>query len=85
MTVSKPDEFDPVEHSVYLGRERLGRYSRAGKNLYRAFDAGDRLLGDFGRPCEAYKAVSAAMREAALPIRNASKGADVGALQEPQN
>jgi hypothetical protein len=53
-------EFEPLEHSVYLGRERLGRYSRIGPKLYAAFDAKDRLLGEFKRHKEAYAAVSIA-------------------------
>ncbi len=51
-------EFEPLEHSVYLGRERLGRYSRIGQKLYAAFDAKDRLLGRFKRLKDAYAAVS---------------------------
>ena len=51
-------EFEPLEHSVYLGRERLGRYSRIGPKLYAAFDAKDRLLGKFKRRKDAYAAVS---------------------------
>jgi hypothetical protein len=38
---------DPIEHSVYLGRERLGRYLKFDCNRYRAFDADDRALGNF--------------------------------------
>jgi hypothetical protein len=53
-------EFDSLEHSVYLGRERLGRYSRIGPKLYAAFDAKDRLLGEFKRRKDAYAAVSIA-------------------------
>ena len=55
-------EFEPVEHSVYLGRERLGRYSRIGPKLYIAFDAKDRLLGEFKRRKDAYAAVSRSAR-----------------------
>ena len=54
----KRAEFEPLEHSVYLGRERLGRYSRIGPKLYAAFDADDRLLGKFKRPKDACAAVS---------------------------
>jgi hypothetical protein len=37
----------PIEHSVYIGRERLGRYVQTGPKKYEAFDAQDRPLGDF--------------------------------------
>ena len=37
----------PIEHSVYLGRERLGRYVRIDRKRYKAFDARDRPLGNF--------------------------------------
>jgi hypothetical protein len=52
--------FEPLEHSVYLGRERLGRYSRIGPKLFAAFDAKDRLLGEFKKRKDAYVAVSVA-------------------------
>jgi hypothetical protein len=53
-------EFEPVDHSVYLGRERLGRYSRIGPRLYAAFDSKDRLLGQFKTRVNAYAAISIA-------------------------
>lgn len=56
----KQPKFEPLEHSVYLGRERLGHYSRIGAKLYAAFDAKDRLLGEFRRRKDAYIAVSIA-------------------------
>lgn len=56
----KEPEFEPLEHSVYLGRERLGRYSRISPKLYAAFDASDRLLGEFKKRKDAYTAVSIA-------------------------
>jgi hypothetical protein len=37
----------PVEHSVYLGRERLGRYVQINKKQFKAFDAHDKPLGNF--------------------------------------
>jgi hypothetical protein len=40
-------EFKPIEHSVYIGRERLGRYVQADRNKYKAFDANDDPLGNF--------------------------------------
>jgi hypothetical protein len=54
----KRADFEPLDHSVYLGRERLGRYSRIGQKLYAAFDAKDRLLGRFKRRKDAYAAIS---------------------------
>jgi hypothetical protein len=40
----KPD-FEHVEHSVYEGRQRLGRYERIAPACYAAYDAEDRPLG----------------------------------------
>ena len=40
-------EFEPLEHSVYLGRRLLGRYERVSKKKYAAYDTADRLLGRF--------------------------------------
>ena len=57
----EPD-FEPLEHSVYYGRQRLGRYVRIAKKLYAAFDALDRPLGNFKKPRQAYAAVSTARR-----------------------
>jgi len=37
----------PIEHSVYLGRERLGRYVQMDHKRFKAFDALDRPLGNF--------------------------------------
>jgi hypothetical protein len=37
----------PIEHSLYFGRERLGRYVQTGPKKYKAFDANDRPLGNF--------------------------------------
>jgi len=48
-------QFERLEHSVYLGRRRLGRYSQSGKKRYAAYDAQDRFLGHL-----AYAAVGAA-------------------------
>ena len=38
----KQPEFELLEHSVYLGRERLGRYVQTDRKKYKAFDANDR-------------------------------------------
>jgi hypothetical protein len=51
-------EFEPLEHSVYEGRRRLGRYLRIAPTWYAAYDAEDRPLGEFSRPQDAYAAVS---------------------------
>ena len=67
-------EFEPLEHSVYLGRERLGRYSRIGPKLYAAFDAEDRFLGEFKKRKDAYAAVSVAS-SAANGNASSAKGA----------
>jgi hypothetical protein len=53
---SSSSEFEPLEHSVYVGRQRLGRYERTGKRKYAAFDADDRLLGRFTKLANAQKA-----------------------------
>jgi len=37
----------PIEHSLYLGRERLGRYVQMGHKRFKAFDALNRPLGKF--------------------------------------
>jgi hypothetical protein len=42
-TKSKGAEFEPLEHSVYCGRQRLGRYVRVGPKRYATYDAGNRL------------------------------------------
>lgn len=57
----QPD-FPPLDHSVYLGRERLGRYLRIGKRLYAAYDAGDLHLGNFKSRQAAYRSVTDAAR-----------------------
>lgn len=51
-------EFDPLEHSVYLGRELLGRYARISKKLYAAFDAQERSLGEFKKRSDAYASIA---------------------------
>jgi hypothetical protein len=54
----KPN-FEPLEHSVYEGRRRLGRYAQIAPTWYAAFDAEDRSLGEFSRRQDAYAAVAA--------------------------
>jgi hypothetical protein len=41
-SASNNSEFEPLEHSVYIGRLRLGRYVRVGLSQYAAYDADDR-------------------------------------------
>lgn len=50
--------FEPLEHSVYLGRERLGRYLQTAPKRFAAFDARDRLLGDFKKQKDACAAIA---------------------------
>jgi hypothetical protein len=40
-------EFEPLYHSVYEGRERLGHYVRISAKRYAAYDASDRFIGKF--------------------------------------
>lgn len=51
-------EFEQLEHSVYEGRRRLGRYVRIAPRWYAAYNAEDRSLGEFPRPQDAYAAVA---------------------------
>ncbi|WP_298884376.1 hypothetical protein [uncultured Bradyrhizobium sp.] len=55
--IPKP-EFEPLNHSVYFGRQRLGRYTRIALKRYAAFDAEDRPLGEFSLPGDAFWAVA---------------------------
>jgi hypothetical protein len=61
----KKSDFEPLEHSVYRGRRRLGRYARVAPKRYAAYDADDRPLGEFKRRKKAYAAVG----------RNSERGA----------
>jgi hypothetical protein len=54
---NKPD-FEPLEHSVYSGRQRLGRYVRIAARQYAAYDYRDRLLGDFKTRMDAWVVIS---------------------------
>jgi hypothetical protein len=38
---------EPIEHSLYYGRERLGWYLQIDRKRFRAFDALDCPLGNF--------------------------------------
>jgi hypothetical protein len=61
----KRQKYRPIEHSVYIGRERLGRYVQSGPKKYRAFAANDRPLGNF----RVHARVLAAIRKAARSAR----------------
>jgi hypothetical protein len=50
-------EFEPVEHSVYIGRQRLGHYVRIGVRRYAAYDLRNRLLGSFTKRADALAAI----------------------------
>ena len=58
----KKARFEPVEHSVYIGRQRLGRYVRVAARRYEAYDVRDRLLGGFAKRTEAMAAIERAGR-----------------------
>ena len=62
---NKKSDFEPLEHSVYHGRRRLGRYACVAPKRYAAYDADDRPLGEFKRRKDAYAAVG----------RNSERGA----------
>jgi predicted phage tail protein len=52
----------PIYHSVYIGRERLGRYVQTGPKKYKTFDAKDRPLGNFRVRARALAAIDKARR-----------------------
>ena len=54
----------PIEHSVYIGRERLGRYAQTDRRKYKAFDANDRPLGNFRVRTRALAAIRKVARSA---------------------
>jgi hypothetical protein len=54
----------PIEHSVYIGRQRLGRYVQTGRKNFKAFDAYDRPLGSFRVRARALAAIRKAARGA---------------------
>jgi hypothetical protein len=58
-------EFEPLEHSVYHGRQRLGRYVRIAARRYAAYDARNRLLGKFKKRKDAWAAIGRASAGAA--------------------
>jgi hypothetical protein len=56
----KKASFEQAEHSVYVGRQRLGRYARVAETRYQAYDACDRLLGSFKERADALAAIDLA-------------------------
>lgn len=54
--------FERLARSVYVGRQRLGRYVRVAKALYKAYDARDRLIGSFRKRAYALAAVDGSAR-----------------------
>jgi hypothetical protein len=63
--IQKQPERKPIEHSVYLGRERLGRYVRIDRKRFKAFDAIDRPLGNFRVRARALSAIRKAWSRSA--------------------
>jgi hypothetical protein len=54
----KKPNFEPLEHSIYFGRRRLGRYVRVARSLYAAYDEKGRLVGRFRNRKKAWAAIS---------------------------
>jgi hypothetical protein len=47
----------PIEHSLYFGRERLGRYVKVDRKTFKAFDSKNRRLGTFRTRAKALAAI----------------------------
>jgi hypothetical protein len=62
---SENSPFEPVEISVYIGRERLGQYVQTDRKQFKAFDANDRPLGSFAVITSALTAIRKARRKRA--------------------
>ena len=68
-----------IEHSVYCGRERLGRYVQTGRELFEAFDSEDRALGIFKTREAAWAAIGVAAGQQKPPaIEQGLIEADIG-------
>jgi hypothetical protein len=52
-----PTPFEPIERSVYIGRQYLGRYVQIGKTKFEAFDARRRSLGVFSSAAKSLVAI----------------------------
>jgi hypothetical protein len=61
----KRSEWKPIEHSVYLGRERLGGYVQIDRKRFKVFDAIDRPLGNFRVRARALSAIRKAWSRSA--------------------
>jgi hypothetical protein len=61
----KAAQLKPIEHSLYLGRERLGRYVQMDRKRFKAFDALDRPLGNFRIRARVLAAIRKAWRRRA--------------------
>jgi hypothetical protein len=61
---ARSPEPKPIKHSVYIGRERLGRYVQTDSRNFKAFDAKDRPLGRFRIRARALAAIRKAARSA---------------------
>jgi hypothetical protein len=61
---TKLPRWKKVEHSVYFGRERLGRYVQTDVKKFQAFDANDRLLGGYRDRAKALAAIRRTARRA---------------------
>jgi hypothetical protein len=47
----------PIEHSLYFGRERLGRYVKVDRKTFKAFNSKNRRLGTFRTRARALAAI----------------------------
>jgi hypothetical protein len=47
----------PIKHSLYFGRERLGRYVKVDRKTFKAFDSKNRRLGTFRTRARALAAI----------------------------
>jgi len=62
-------EFEPLSHSVYDGRQRLGHYVRIAHRQYAAYDARNRPLGKFASTGAAFAAVGRKRRFARRSVQ----------------
>jgi hypothetical protein len=62
--------FEPLERSVYFGREHLGRFVQTGKAQFEVFDAAGRRLGGVRSTAAALAAIDKSARKAARRARD---------------
>ncbi len=68
--VSRPaTPFQPLERSVYVGREHLGRFTQIGKTEFEVFDAAGRRLGIARSNTAALAAIDKCARKAPRRVR----------------